>query len=283
MDDLNEMISKIMSDPNSMQQIQAMASSLGLGGNSGAASPQYPAPQPEKPVQQNSNGTDLSALAALLGGLGQPPPVQNTAPDLSALASLLSGLQSQPQPRPQSTPDLSALSGLLGGLTGGNRQAASATPDLSALSGLLGGLTGGNQQTASASPDLSALTALLNGGNPPQQAAPGLLPNIDLSTIMKLSQALASLQSNKANIDLLLALKPRLKDERAKKVDDAIRIMQLIQFLPLIKESGLFGEMDKLLGGLGGLVGGNGGGLGGLLGNVGNGIGGLLGGLGGRR
>jgi hypothetical protein len=39
-------------------------------------------------------------------------------------------------------------------------------------------------------------------------------------------------------------------------VDDAIRVMQLIQFLPLVKESGLFGEMDQILGGLaGGLTG----------------------------
>jgi hypothetical protein len=67
---------------------------------------------------------------------------------------------------------------------------------------------------------------------------------------MKLTQAMASVQQNRQNIDLLLALKPRLKPERAKKVDDAIRVMQLIQFLPLIKESGLFGEMDEILGGI---------------------------------
>ena len=38
-----------------------------------------------------------------------------------------------------------------------------------------------------------------------------------------------------------MALKPHLSEERSKKVDDAVKIMQLIKLLPLIKESGLFG------------------------------------------
>lgn len=258
MDDLSAMLNQIMGDPESMQQIQSLASSLGLGGNTTAS-------QPAAPPQNNT--PDLSALSALLGGLSQPaqppppPAPSQPAPDLSAIASLLQGLGQAPQPAPQqpTAPDLSSLSGLLSGLMGGN-QTAGATPEKSGAG-------------------LPAITALLNGGSPPQQSAPSGLPNIDISTIMKLSQALSSVQTNKANIDLLLALKPRLNETRSKKIDDAIRVMQLIQFLPLIKESGLFGEMDNILSGLVG--GGNsGGGLGGLLGNVGNGIGGLLGNLG---
>ena len=42
------------------------------------------------------------------------------------------------------------------------------------------------------------------------------------------------------NIDLLRAMRPLLSPRRARKVDDAIRIMQLIQLLPALKESGLF-------------------------------------------
>jgi hypothetical protein len=100
-------------------------------------------------------------------------------------------------------------------------------------------------------PDLSSLASLLGllGPRPAPQAAP---PGIDVGTIMKLTQAMASVQQNRQNIDLLLALKPRRRPERAKKVDDAIRVMQLIQFLPLIKESGLFGEMDEIIGGIAG-------------------------------
>ena len=40
--------------------------------------------------------------------------------------------------------------------------------------------------------------------------------------------------------DRLRALRPLLSEKRAKKVDDAVRIMQLVQLLPTLKESGLF-------------------------------------------
>lgn len=84
---------------------------------------------------------------------------------------------------------------------------------------------------------------------------------------------MSTVGSNRSNIELLMALKPRLSAQRAKKVDDAVRVMQLIQFLPLLKESGLFGE-DK-------------GGLGSLLNDLGGGVNHMLGGLfgtpGGRR
>lgn len=288
MDDLSAMLNQVMSDPESMRQIQALASSLGLGGDggSGAAGAQssQPSPPPEPPqpppAPANFGGTDLSALASLLAGINQPhPQPQNTIPDLSALSQLLSGMQTPAQAPSQSVaPDLSALAQLLSGMQAPAQAPAqnNGAPGLSALSGLLGGLGGGNQPADASG--ISTLTALLNGGNPSAQApSGGVLPNMDVGTIMKLTQAFSSLQSNRANIDLLLALKPRLKEDRSKKVDDAIRVMQLIQFLPLIKESGLFGEMDKILGGLGG---GNGGALSGLFGNVGNGLGGLLGGLG---
>ena len=103
-----------------------------------------------------------------------------------------------------------------------------------------------------------------------------------MGVLMKLQQAMANVATNRSNIELLLALKPRLSEERAKKVDDAIRVMQIVQFLPLIKETGLFGQMDGVLGSLTGL-GGGGSNAGGLLGNLGGGLNSLLGGLMGRR
>jgi hypothetical protein len=165
---------------------------------------------------------------------------------------------------------------MLGGNNAGQSQ--NGTPDLSALAVMLGGAIGGQTaQPASGSGfDVAALTNMLGG--PPSGGggnAPGL--PIDMSTIMKLGQAMSSMQGNRQNIDFLLSLKPRLNERRAKKIDDAIKVMQLIQFLPLIKETGLFNGLDDLLGGLGGS-----GGLGNLLGNMGigsGGRGGLLGGL----
>lgn len=288
MDDLNQLINQVMSDPDAMSQLRSVAESLGLNGNSLNQNQPPQNPQPAAPDlsslagilsglgTQNApppqnNAPDLSALASLLGGLGQPAPQQQApAPDLSSLAGILSGLGAQNAPPPQNNaPDLSAIASLLGLKQNQPSPAQNAAPNMSSLAGILGNLTGNNNQAQNS--NLSALTSLLNNGNTQSAQAPsGILPNFDINTILKLSNALASVQANRQNIDLLLALKPRLKDERARKVDDAIRVMQLIQFLPLIKESGLFGEMDKILGGLGNIVGGNGlGGLGNLLGGLG--------------
>lgn len=187
MDDLSAALSQIMSNPESMQQIQNMAASLGLGGGS------------------NATSNTSSAQA----------PASNT-PDLSAIASLLGNLS--------------------GG--GGNPEPANTPPAPSPPSGGGGGL------------DLSALAAALGGGQPQQQApAPSGFPPIDMGVLLKLQQAFTMMNSNNPNVDLLRALKPHLKGERSKKVDDAIRIMQLIQLLPLIKESGLLGSLGNLFGG----------------------------------
>ncbi|MFQ9872934.1 MAG: hypothetical protein ACLRVT_08115 [Oscillospiraceae bacterium] len=64
---------------------------------------------------------------------------------------------------------------------------------------------------------------------------------MDMNTLMNLQKIFSSFNREDENILLLRALKPHLKERNQKKVDDAIRIMQLISVLPLIKESGLFG------------------------------------------
>lgn len=152
----------------------------------------------------------MDDLTALLGQIMSDPEAVAQIKTLGASLGL--GMAAEPEPEPPPPP-----------------APAPQTPDLSSLASLLG----------------------LLGPRPAQQAPPQATPpGIDVTMIMKLTQAMAGMQANRENIDLLLALKPRLKPERAKKVDDAIRVMQLIQFLPLIKESGLFGEMDQMLGGL---------------------------------
>lgn len=242
MDDITSMISQVLSDPQRMQQIQEMAASLGLGGQ--GEGQQVPSPPP-----QNS-GVDLSALSGLLGGgdgQNHPPPQQSGGLDLSALISSLGGgAASQPPAQPVPAP------GQNGGV------------DLSALSGMLGGLLGGGAQQSSGTAEgggVSALASLLGGGDAAQPAASGM--PFDIGTLLKLQKAMSGITGNQANVRLLMSLKPRLKPERAKKVDDAVKVMQLIQFLPLIKESGLFGGLDGVLGGgindiLGNLLGGGG-------------------------
>lgn len=289
MDDLSAMISQIMNDPQSMQQLQSVASSLGLSG--GQTTPPAPTPTAVPPPVQDTPGVDFSALASLLSNALQqpapapepaPPPANTQTPDISALSSMLGNLLNQQQTTTQTAAQPQAGSNF----------------DLSALSSLMGGLMGQGQQNSeqpaaqnSNNANISALTSLLGGVPNEGQKSASSMP-FDMGTLMKLQSAMSSLSNNRANIDLLMALKPRLKEERAKKVDDAVRVMQLIQFLPLIKETGLFGEMENLLGsfggsgsGLGGIVGGLGNSLQNITSGLGNGLGGILGNLlgGGRR
>ncbi len=82
---------------------------------------------------------------------------------------------------------------------------------------------------------------------PAQPAAPNaaanLLGSLDVNTIAKVSQILQGLNTRDSNVELLLALKPHFGEKRQKKVDDAIRIMQLVKMLPLLKETGIFGNL----------------------------------------
>lgn len=68
-------------------------------------------------------------------------------------------------------------------------------------------------------------------------------PSLDLNTIMLMQRAISALNQDDQNTELLRALKPHFSEERAKKVDDAIRILQLIRLLPLVKDLELFNRL----------------------------------------
>lgn len=140
MDDLNQQINQILSDPQSMQQIQNMAAALGLGTPSSA-----PPPAPQSPPP---SGPDLSALLAGLGGGNQPAP----------------------------------------------------EPAASGLGGL--------------SPQL-------------------------LQTVGKLAPLLSQANQEDDSTRLLRALRPLLSAARQQKLDEAIKILQMMRLLPLLKNSGL--------------------------------------------
>ena len=72
------------------------------------------------------------------------------------------------------------------------------------------------------------------------------MPQIDMNTLMMMQRAISMMGQEDKNTELLRALKPHFSPERAKKVDDAIRMIQLMRLLPLAKEIGLF---DRLKGG----------------------------------
>lgn len=60
----------------------------------------------------------------------------------------------------------------------------------------------------------------------------------DISRFMKIFSRLNSKEKDTRS-DLLLALKPHLSEEKQQRVDSAVKILRLLELLPLIKESGL--------------------------------------------
>ena len=206
-ENIGDLLLQQLNDPQKMQQLGQMLSSLGLGGPANA----------QTNAQQASSGQGSSEpnLSALLSALqqqmenrssGQNQPSQ--APAGANLSALLSTLQQQME----------------------NGSKGSSASDLSYL--LLALQQGAAQNgTNSAGQALSALQGSPSGAN---------APAISMDTILKIQRTMQALSRSNPNIDLLRAMRPLLSPRRARKVDDAIRIMQLIQLLPALKESGLF-------------------------------------------
>lgn len=67
----------------------------------------------------------------------------------------------------------------------------------------------------------------------------GIFGDIDIETIMKLMDVFSQLNSSDKNTELLLALKPHLREENQAKVDRAVRLMKLMSVFMLLRESGL--------------------------------------------
>lgn len=201
-ENIGDLLLQQLNDPQKMQQLGQMLSSLGLGGPANA----------QTNAQQASSEPNLSALLSSLqqqmenGSSGQNQPSQ--APAGANLSALLSTLQQQME----------------------NGSKGNSAPNLSSL--LLALQQGAAQNgTNSAGQALSALQGSPSGAN---------APAISMDTILKIQRTMQALSRSNPNIDLLRAMRPLLSPRRARKVDDAIRIMQLIQLLPALKESGLF-------------------------------------------
>lgn len=70
----------------------------------------------------------------------------------------------------------------------------------------------------------------------------GMLGGEDLGNIMSIVSRLNN-QQNDARTNLLLALKPHLSEAKREKVDTAIKILRLLDLLPILKESGVLGKL----------------------------------------
>lgn len=64
-------------------------------------------------------------------------------------------------------------------------------------------------------------------------------PDDIISTILKLMPILTSINKEDDNTRLLNALRPFLKAEKRNKIDEAIKIMQMLKILPLLKNQGI--------------------------------------------
>lgn len=215
-ENIGDLLLQQLNDPQKMQQLGQMLSSLGLGG---PASAQTNAQQASS--GQGSSEPNLSALLSSLqqqmenGSSGQNQPSQ--PPAGANLSALLSTLQQQMEngSKGNSAPNLSSLLlALQQGAAQNGTNSAGQTPQ---------------------GPDLSSLLSALQGSQSGANA-----PAISMDTILKIQRTMQALSRSNPNIDLLRAMRPLLSPRRARKVDDAIRIMQLIQLLPALKESGLF-------------------------------------------
>lgn len=69
---------------------------------------------------------------------------------------------------------------------------------------------------------------------PKESAKSGDFP-IDMNTVNKIMSVMGQMNKEDYRTRLIKDLKPMLSDERQKKADDAIKFLQLMQILPLLK------------------------------------------------
>lgn len=95
---------------------------------------------------------------------------------------------------------------------------------------------------------VQALAQQLLGENQPEAAptpdnkpSPSLtdIGSVDMGRLIGLVSKFQS-RGEDDRTRLLLALKPHLRSERAKRVDTAVKLLKLIDLLPLLKEADLF-------------------------------------------
>lgn len=160
------------------------------------------------------------------------------------LSQQLNQILSDPKSMEQVQSVLSSL-GLAGSAPASSTPQAPSEPpktgggiDPSALAGVLNALGGGAAPSQPAPAPLGAP----NGGG-----AGGISPEM-LGMVTKLAPLLGQVNREDDSTRLLRALRPLLSPGRQKKVDEAVKILQMMRLLPLLKESGVFsGLLSGLL------------------------------------
>lgn len=65
------------------------------------------------------------------------------------------------------------------------------------------------------------------------------LPTDTLNTVMKLMPILSSINKEDENTKFLFALRPLLSETRRRKLDESVKILQMIRLLPALKSQGI--------------------------------------------
>ena len=84
---------------------------------------------------------------------------------------------------------------------------------------------------------LSELSSLL-GNTPPPKGEQG---GIDPAVMLRLGSVISAATKNDDSVNLLLALKPMVSEEKRSKIDRVISVFRLLAAYPALKESGLLG------------------------------------------
>ena len=90
----------------------------------------------------------------------------------------------------------------------------------------------------------SMMTALGGGGGETAPAPPPpsvAEPPPDMAMLTRLLPVLSGAGTDNEDTRLLAALKPYLHGERAKRLDDSMRLLRLTKLLPLLQEQGIVG------------------------------------------
>lgn len=81
--------------------------------------------------------------------------------------------------------------------------------------------------------DPSQINSALNNETPPKEKQ-DMFDGINMETILKVQKLVSKMNSNNNDTVLLDALKPYMGPERSKRIEDAKKIMNLMQLIPLI-------------------------------------------------
>lgn len=103
---------------------------------------------------------------------------------------------------------------------------------------------------------IQSLATMFGNGNQPEQPSvppaspPSVAPPLGdsmnpelMSMVMKLAPVLSGMRKETPGTHFLQALRPLLSDPRQKKLDSAVKMMQLMSILPTLRQSGLLNQL----------------------------------------